>query len=176
MTDTTRALALLHEVMGIVGEDTLLPLTVLVNLHRVQLAAPLERMLTEFGGRATEPGLRVSRAMAAVDERWPVLVSGAIFEQDEELDGLQDQLPSDGIWDDETVVAVARNPSPELAKLLLLPYSWLNCEPLLLLHTLTWTNTDAAQVPILLQMLAREMELTPAVEDLIRQMTAMPHD
>lgn len=167
MSEHPRATTLLMEVMGVEGPDTQLPLPVLINLHRRELTQPLERLLKKLGGHHYHPALRLDRALDAANERWPALHDGEIFQNDKELIQIWNTQPETDSYQ-EYVIAAARNPSEIVAQLLIQPQDWHVVEPVLLLHQFTWTDTTSDQVPIVLAMLDRELELDPAVEDMIR--------
>lgn len=171
MSSTARAHELLMRIMGVDGEDADVPLPVLVNLHRGRLRAPLERLDQLYGGHAQSPWMRASLIVYKVEQRWPSLKDGEIFGTDVLLANLAKKLPT---YDGADIKQVTRNPNPAIAELLRMARGgWTCLEPLVLLHELTHQGMGAPELDIYERLLARELELDPAVIELINEMAGL---
>jgi hypothetical protein len=167
MSDPARATEVLLEVMGVVGEDALLPLPVLLNLHRAELQAPAENLglrLQSFLERWPESTDRLPHLLNRLNLEWPTLRNGSIFREDTTLntiatDATTHRLP-------EEFDRHMRAEQPGLYHLLGSSLgSWFPYEPLALLHQITWPEANREG---LIAMLERELALDPAVERIIR--------
>jgi hypothetical protein len=170
MSAVSHAEALLLEVMGIAPEDAQLPLQVLINLHRERLRAPLEALAETCGGNELNPYLRAQHALAETKERWPELEDGSVFDKDEQLNLILDELENvNSPVDERNAEDIARHPSPTAQALLRMDrLGWQCCEPLILLHQLTHRDIEPHLMALHVGLLERELELDPAVEDMIR--------
>jgi hypothetical protein len=163
LTSYPRVHGLLCEFLQLEEADTQLPLTVLVNLHRARLRAPLRGLgglTVDRFSRSAANALFVVTAAAVFGELYPQLASGELFKHDDELadaqrplsgpnrQAVEQQLRDFGLNEDEKV---------------LIKYSylsWRGYDHLVQLHRLTW---DVHHQPTLLAVLERELALSPEV-------------
>jgi hypothetical protein len=179
MTDTPLATELVLKIMGVEGEDALLPMPVLVNLHRTQLRAPLEALCAIVGQlRVEEAGnpyqeelldLQTQAIVNWTDQRWDALAKGEIFRNDARLADM-DMGPAWDRWnemDDESLLRAAGSPSPLAAKLILKAIeSWESYETLYILHQLSWKDADPTAQ---LKVLEIELGLHHAVPEILQE-------
>lgn len=181
MTDLSVAEELVLQLMGVEGEDRLLPLQVLINMNRRALRAPLEKLSTlntETGqlGSVAAPKIwsedqKYIQASATDDwvgDRWHALSDGKILRNHEPLTSLSIEIHDETGWnslEDEALLKLAGSPS-QLAGTLILKASdsWTAYDPLYALHQLTWPG---AKTEALLALLDVELQLDPAFLELI---------
>jgi hypothetical protein len=168
MTETPHTTELLLRVMGITGEDALLPLEVLINLHRRQLRAPLEALARVEADKLTAPGQLRQRTNAIVkwlDAQWPSLDSGKTLMNDERLSRLSAVVQKATGWsemEDVELMRVAGDPEPIVGALILEAVdAWTPYDPLYVMHQLTWPQVD---MPVMFEMIEVELALDPTFE------------
>jgi hypothetical protein len=173
MTDSTRGRELLMRIMGAAEEDANLPLTVLANVYRARLRAPLEKLAETYGGHVQDPWARASKVVHMVEERWPALTDGMLFEQVERLNQLLNLLPVSNVNQSYgELLQLARNPSPTVEQLLVVAWDGsAPHDPLVLLHELTHQGMSEEALECHLACLTRELEIDPAAMELINAMT-----
>jgi hypothetical protein len=159
---------LLVEMLALVELDTQLPLTILINLHRRELRAPLEnieRLLPEVYDEQTASGLQPVQEM--MRQRWPG-IRGKLYDTSARLV----KLASDLAWSEREVgpeELAGYAPSPLVRRML--EHSrgdWYPYETPALLHRLTWAGADLSVMSLMLEI---ELGLSPEVRQMLLELT-----
>jgi hypothetical protein len=157
--------ALLGELLQLDEQDRELPLTVLINLHRTQLRAPLERV-PQLGRED------IGRALKLLAARWPVLTDGQLYRQQPRLLQLREAHVRQPEWYMDRLIT--RPDLDGLLNILLigtgLSHGWDECTSAVLLYELTLGEIvrDSA-----LETLELALGLHPAVGQSLVELAAL---
>jgi hypothetical protein len=175
LEELPRVQALLVELLQLEDEDLQLPLPILMNLHRVHLNAPLDGLGTLI---AADPVAKLqyaqlselgNQALALLNERYPSLGDGRIFERCRKLTEMVQTHRRSREFSINLNELLARRLDGELRAQLIHVASraWSPLEPLVLLHATTLSDV----VPLaVLQELEIELGLSPEVRTMILEM------
>jgi hypothetical protein len=174
MTEYPQLHALLCALLQLSDEDTQLPLPVIINIHRAQLRAPLEQLVSlaspsEHARSVFGNHNAIMQAVASyVSLEWPELNSDLYIKQPGlvditgRLEKRFESLPDDDFLD------YAGSPSEDVLEII---YGCLAdfraYDPIYLLHQLTWRNAELNLVAWVLEL---ELGVNPQVRESILQL------
>jgi hypothetical protein len=176
MSETPLVRELILSLLPLEGTDTLLPLQVLVNLHRLQLRRPLENMrhlfsageLAAFEAEIMDPGLQLANR---IERRYPELSGGLPYYSSLAVKTALHGIPA--FRADPPALSFMEELSKTnrtLRRVITAALDgWVSYEPLVSLHQLTWNaDTYTRRLPLL----EAELSANPLVRDMILWLAA----